>query len=281
MDFQQLTLMLREPFQEHSDIVCSYLADFGFTGFQEEDNKLFAFIPDKLFDEKEVAVLLEKLVELKTIEDTANVECIQEQNWNQLWERNYFQPIAIQDKVYVRGSFHEKDPRFETEIVIDPKMSFGTGHHQTTRMILEELLEMDCSGKTIMDMGTGTGILALYAVMKGAATPVYAVDIDSWSIENALENAEINGLKEQLVIKKGDVRALKKLGKTYDVFIANINLGVLLDDINTYIQYINKGGVLLLSGFLETDVPRIAKHLKREPEVFRKDGEWAMIGFIF
>jgi ribosomal protein L11 methyltransferase len=280
MDYQQLTVTLKEPYSAHSEIVCSYLADYGFTGFQEEDNKLLAFIPDNLFHEEEIEALLQKLVSLHTIEDTAGVEWIQDQNWNSLWERNYFQPIAIQDKVYVRGSFHEKDPAFETEIIIDPKMSFGTGHHQTTRMILEELIALDCSNKTVMDMGTGTGILALYAAIKGAAIPVYAVDIDSWSVDNAIENAEINGLTTKLVIKKGDVRMLKKLGVRYDVFIANINLGVLLDDIDTYLQYIPEGGSLLLSGFLETDVPKLVKHLGKEPVSKRIDGEWAMLRFI-
>ncbi len=278
-DHTQITLNILEPVQENVDIASAYLTSIGYVGFVEENNQLLAYIPVSEFDLETLNQLVSELSQKHIVELNFQMEQIEDKNWNEVWEQNYFQPIAIKDKLYVRGSFHPQAAHFEHEIIIDPKMSFGTGHHQTTKMILESLMEADLTGKSVMDMGTGTGILAIYAGQKGAGE-IIAVDIDDRSVENAVENFELNNFGNKIQVYKGDARILSKLGKSYDIFIANINLGVLLDDAELYEQHLNSGGELFLSGFLQSDIDVLKKTVPLRWIDTKTDGDWAMLRFI-
>jgi ribosomal protein L11 methyltransferase len=176
-------------------------------------------------------------------------EEIEQVNWNSEWEKN-FSPIQVDEKVSIRAPFHE-NPNLEYDIVIEPKMSFGTGHHETTHMMVQHLLDLDIKDKKTLDMGCGTGILAIFAEMKGAH-PIDAIDIDNWCYLNTVENVERNNCK-QISSFEGEASLLE--GKTYDLIIANINRNILLNDLDTYGACLNQGGTLLLSGFYAEDIP--------------------------
>ena len=179
------------------------------------------------------------------------VEEIEQVNWNEEWEKN-FEPIEVDDTCRVRAPFHEyRDVKYD--IVIEPKMSFGTGHHETTFMVIQHLLETDVVGKKTLDMGCGTAILAILAEMKGAQ-PIDAIDIDNWCYQNSIENAERNNC-HYISVYEGDASLLA--GKKYDVIIANINRNILLNDMQQYVDCLNSNGTLLLSGFYEEDIPFI------------------------
>ncbi len=171
-------------------------------------------------------------------------------NWNEEWEKN-FEPINVDDKVYIRAEFHDPNPELH-EIVITPKMSFGTGHHPTTHLMVQQMFQMDFHDKTVLDMGCGTSVLAIYAKQKGAKR-VVAIDIDEWSVENSIENAERN--KVELEISQGTADNLGH--ENYDIILANINRNILISDIPTYVSVLNEGGQLLLSGLCFFDVDDI------------------------
>jgi ribosomal protein L11 methyltransferase len=172
-------------------------------------------------------------------------------NWNEEWEKN-FEPIQVDDLVSIRAPFHE-NPNLKYDIVIEPKMSFGTGHHETTHMMVRHLLQLDLENKKVLDMGCGTGILAIFAEMKGAK-PLDAIDIDNWCYENSIENVTRNNC-ENISVYEGDATLL--VDKKYDVIIANINRNILLMDMKVYTNCLEAGGILLLSGFYEQDIPVI------------------------
>jgi ribosomal protein L11 methyltransferase len=277
MNYFKYVFSLSEPAKLNSEIVLGILSQYDFEGFEELQNQLVAFIPETVYPdlENEFITLLK---DLQVLEDYTK-ELVVEKNWNEEWEKNYFKPITIGKQLYVRSSFHEPKPSVEMEIIVDPKMSFGTGHHQTTKMILETLEGIGCQGKTIMDMGCGTAILAIYCAKKGAAR-LDAVDIDEWSVENALENIALNKVHSDIQVYKGDVRVLEQLNQTYDIFIANINLWVLLQDLKTYLSYLKPNAILLISGFLEENIPQILNELEIECEEIKVENSWCMMKFV-
>jgi ribosomal protein L11 methyltransferase len=175
---------------------------------------------------------------------------IEKQNWNAVWETNY-DPIRISDKVHIRASFHEPDPSVEMDIVINPKMSFGTGHHETTTLMVQAMLEISLAGKSVLDVGTGTGILAFIALKLGASR-VHGFDIDPWSVENSIENAALNNC-ESATFQEGTIR--DEPFTVYDVVLANINRNILLNELAEYVLRLKSGGILLLSGFYTEDIP--------------------------
>ena len=185
MNYLELQLRLSP---DYTDILTAELAELGFDSFVETDEGLNAYIIEPDFDEKAVQVLVAKYADQTAI--AYNVHSLEKRNWNAEWERDY-EPIEVASQVRVRASFHEKDARFRYDIVINPKMSFGTGHHETTAMMLEQQLALDFAGKTVLDVGSGTGILAILAAKMGAKA-VLAFDIEEWAVENARENAELN-----------------------------------------------------------------------------------------
>ncbi len=238
-----------EPKELGSEILIAELGELPFESFVESEFGVTAYIQKQLWNEH----ILDELFILQSPEFAISytIEEIEQVNWNEEWEKN-FEPIDVDGKCHVRAPFHPKT-NAEFDIVIEPKMSFGTGHHETTHMMIQHLLEMDVRGMKTLDMGCGTAILAILAEMKGAG-PIDAIDIDNWCYLNSIENAQRNNCT-QIAVYEGDATLLK--GKNYDLIIANINRNILLADMQSYVDCLNPNGVLLLSGFYNEDIPAI------------------------
>lgn len=235
------------PKEPATEILIAELGYAGFESFVENEEGVIAYIQKEEWDD----AILKDIFVLKSqeFEITYSFEEIAQVNWNSEWEKN-FNPIVVDEKVSIRAPFHE-DPNLEYDIVIEPKMSFGTGHHETTHMMVQHLLALDVKDKKTLDMGCGTGILAILAEMKGAK-PIDAIDIDNWCFLNSIENIQRNNC-QHITAYEGEVNLL--LGKKYDVIIANINRNILLNDMAVYSGCLKREGVLLLSGFYKKDIP--------------------------
>lgn len=233
------------PLNPWNEILMAELIEIGFDSFTEENEGILAYIQKDIFSEEQlenVGILHREDIQISfTYQEMPNI------NWNEEWEKN-FSPINVEDKVLIRAEFHDPDPTMH-EIVIQPKMSFGTGHHPTTHLMIQQMLEMDFEGKKVLDMGCGTSVLAIFAKQKGAAE-VTAIDIDEWSVENSIENAQRNGV--ELKISKGTAENLGN--EMFDIILANINRNILISDIPAYVSVLNNGGKLLLSGLCFFDV---------------------------
>ena len=241
---------------EQSDLLLAELNVIGFEGFEENDNSLKAFIPSADFDEAAVREIAE------THAVTFIKSEIEETNWNAVWESN-FQPVVVDDFVGIRADFHEPIAGVEHEIVITPKMSFGTGHHATTYMMIQQMREIDFIGKTVFDFGTGTGILAILAEKLGAAK-ILAIDYDEWSIANTAENLERNNCTKSTLQKADNAEGEEQ----FDIILANINKNVILDNFSTLVKQVAAGGTLLLSGLLIDDENDILSQASKFPLVF-------------
>ena len=233
------------PKEPATEMLIAQLGYVGFESFVEQDYGVTAYIQKQEWNSK----ILEDVFMLNSNEFNITFEYneIAQTNWNEEWEKN-FNPIQVDDLVSIRAPFHT-NPLLQFDIVIEPKMSFGTGHHETTHMMVQHLLALDLDTKKVLDMGCGTGILAIFAEMKGAK-PIDAIDIDSWCYENSLENIQRNNCNH-ITVYEGDASLLKE---KYDVIIANINRNILLSDMKTYTDCLNENGVLLLSGFYKEDI---------------------------
>ena len=240
---------LVEPKETGSEILIAFLGEKPFESFIETPNGFSAFIQKDLWTKN----ILDDITLLHSPEFTIShtIEEIDQVNWNEEWEKN-FEAIDVDGKCHVRAPFHPKT-NAEFDIVIEPKMSFGTGHHETTHMMIQHLLETNVTNMKTLDMGCGTAILAILAEMKGAK-PIDAIDIDNWCYLNSIENAERNNCTE-ITVYEGDAVLLKD--KKYDLIIANINRNILLNDMQHYVNCLNKNGILLLSGFYTEDIPFI------------------------
>ena len=234
------------PKEPATEILIAELGSIGFESFVENEKGVVAYIQEKDWNQN----ILDDIFVLNSEELSISYqkETIRQTNWNREWEKN-FNPIAVDGLVSIRAPFHE-NPKLKYDIVIEPKMSFGTGHHETTHMMIQHLLELDLKNKKVLDMGCGTGILAIFAEMKGAYE-IDAIDIDNWCYQNSIENCERNNCKN-IKVFEGDARLL--VNKKYDLIIANINRNILLNDIKTYVKNLNEEGVLLLSGFYKEDI---------------------------
>lgn len=248
MDFIQINVHCDPPF---GDILTAEMGELEFDSFVETEVGFEAYIPEDKFSHPALQVLFNDYRKQTRI--WYELKKIPKVNWNEEWEKNY-DPINVDDKIYVRATFHESQPQFPYEVVINPKMSFGTGHHETTHQMLALQFDIDHKGKQVLDVGSGTGILAIMAAKLGAAS-VAATDIDDWCIENSLDNFELNSVIPAF-IKKGTIRELA-LTETYDIVLANINTNVLLDEIPAYVRLLAQKGHLFLSGFYESDLPKI------------------------
>jgi len=238
-----------EPKELGSEILIAELGELPFESFVESEFGVTAFIQKQLWTES----ILEDVFVLNSPQFTISytIEEIDQVNWNEEWEKN-FDPIDVDGKCHVRAPFHPKT-NAEFDIIIEPKMSFGTGHHETTHMMIQHLLDMDVRNMKTLDMGCGTAILAILAEMKGAQ-PIDAIDIDNWCYLNSIENAERNNC-QQITVYEGDATLL--VDQKYDLIIANINRNILLNDMQRYVDCMNPNGGLLLSGFYEEDIPFI------------------------
>jgi ribosomal protein L11 methyltransferase len=264
-----------EPLQPGAEILIAELGYAGFESFVESDEGVTAYIQKADWN----AFILDDIDILKSKEFTITYEFkeIEQTNWNQEWERN-FSPIIVDELVSVRAPFHDK-PDTEFDLIIEPKMSFGTGHHETTHMMIQHILKNDFKDKTVLDMGCGTGVLAILAEKVGA-TQLDAIDIDNWCYLNSIENVERNNCKH-ISVYEGDVALLE--GKNYDAIIANINRNILLADIGAYAKCLNANGMLFLSGFYKEDIPLIEaecnRHMLKLNEIIER-GQWVSLKFI-
>ncbi len=264
-----------KPLQPGVDILIAELGEEGFESFVETVEGLSAYIQKKDWNEhilENIQILASKEFEISyTFEEIAPT------NWNKTWEQN-FKPITVDNVCSIRAPFHEK-PNTLYDIVIEPKMSFGTGHHETTKMMVQHILKNDFTNKSVLDMGCGTGILAILAEMKGAK-PIDAIDYDNWCYLNSLENVERNECKH-ITVLEGDATLLKH--RTYDIILANINRNILLKDIKIYAGCLNKNGMLFLSGFYREDIPVIEeecqKYMLKLVEVI-EENLWVALKFV-
>jgi ribosomal protein L11 methyltransferase len=237
------------PVQPGTEILIAELGYAGFESFVETDDGVKAYIQKGDWNKDILSDI--QILNSKEFVISHSITEIAQVNWNEEWEKN-FDPIRVEDRCIVRAPFHSKES-LEYEIVIEPKMSFGTGHHETTYMMLQHILENDFKTKSVLDMGCGTAVLAILAEMRGASK-IDAIDIDPWCFENSEENAERNNCKN-ITVALGDATVL--IGREYDVIIANINRNILLHDMETYRNCLGKGGELYLSGFYAEDLPVI------------------------
>ena len=264
-----------EPIVPGVEILIAELGFSGFESFVETENGLTAYIQKKEWHDGILNDI--QILSSNEFEISYTFEQIEETNWNAEWEKN-FNPIIIDNQCSVRAPFHEK-PNTEFDIVIEPKMSFGTGHHETTHMMIQHILKNDLKNKSVLDMGCGTGVLAILAEMNGAK-PIDAIDYDNWCYLNSLENVERNNCNNITVIE-GDSQMLG--GKSYDVILANINRNILLNDMETYVASLNKKGVLFLSGFYNDDVPIIKAECEKFKLKFEEKLEinnWVSLKFL-
>lgn len=237
------------PKEPATEILIAELGEVGFESFVENEFGVLAYIQKNDW----FKTILKDIFILNSGEFQIDFEHkeIAQTNWNEDWEKN-FEPIQVDNLVSIRAPFHE-NPNLKYDIIIEPKMSFGTGHHETTHMMIQHLLKLDLKNKKVLDMGCGTGILAIFAEIKGAK-PIDAIDIDEWCYTNSIENIERNNC-HHITVYQGDASLL--IDKKYDVIIANINRNILLADMKTYASCLDKNGILLLSGFYEDDLTMI------------------------
>jgi len=277
MNYLELRISLIPNTEINRDVISALLAEIGFESFVETETGLNAYIAEKSFSDIAVEEVL-KNFPLPDVAIKYEIEWIKSRDWNEEWEKNFFQPIVIQNQVIIHSSFHKDIPPFPYDIVIDPKMAFGTGHHSTTSMMVAYLLEQNLEGKSLLDMGCGTAVLAILAHKKGAK-PVTAIDNDEWAYENSLENIHINQASG-IQVKLGDANLLGK--ECYDYIFANINRNILLNDIPTYAACMNQGASLFMSGFYEEDLDSISDACQKQSlrlTGYKRDNRWVAAQF--
>lgn len=274
MNFIQVDFSF-EAFEEFmADILAAELAEIGFDSFVPCENGMQAFIPGIKFDENS----LKDAIDNYPLEVAISYEIVTvaSKNWNEEWEKHYFEPIVIGEECVIHSSFHKDIPVAKYDIIIDPKMSFGTGHHETTSLVIGEILKMNLTGKKVLDMGCGTAVLAILAAMRGASE-LLAIDIDSWCTENSLENIALNKVSG-IEVKLGGAELLD--GLHFDIILANINRNILLADMEKYAACLTTGGELYMSGFYKADIPVIEAELNRnglELIDFKEKNNWVVV----
>ena len=278
MKYVEVTFTARPCTEIVTDVLAALTAEIGFESFVPVEGGMQAYIQQSQFDEEALKAVLADFP-LPDIAITYTLAEPEDKDWNEEWEKNFFQPIVIGDRCVIHSTFHNDVPQAEYDIVINPQMAFGTGHHETTSLIIGELLDSDLQGKALLDMGCGTSILAILARMRGAS-PCTAIDIDEWCVRNSLENIELNGV-DNIAVSQGDASSLESKGP-FDMVIANINRNILLADMKHYIARMNPGAELLMSGFYIDDIPVIREEAERSGLDFvhhREKNRWAAVKF--
>ncbi|MEO8794008.1 MAG: 50S ribosomal protein L11 methyltransferase [Daejeonella sp.] len=244
MNYKELVFTLLNPEEYQHDLLIDSLSQIGFDTFEVTDFGFKAYIPAENFNEE---LLIESLSDYQEMFSFSyEINLIPHKNWNEVWESN-FEPLTISDKCYVRATFHPARPEFPYEIVIDPKMAFGTGHHQTTSMMIQWMLEDDFADKKVLDMGCGTGILAILAKKLGASK-ILAIDYDPLCFDSTIENTALNNTSDIKVLC-GSKEVIPN--EKFDIIIANINRNILLDQLDRYSEVLNDKGIIYLSGFYD------------------------------
>ncbi len=244
MKYLEIKFELPEEFR---DIIIAELSNYGFDTFLETSIGFNTYADNPELNLFPIEKVVNAYIDLCPI--TFETTTFPDKNWNEEWEKN-FEPIVVEEKCLVRAPFHKIEKSYSLEILIQPKMAFGTGHHSTTYLMIQEMMKMDLKGKSVLDLGSGTGILAIAAVKLGA-TKVWATDINEWSINNSQGNFELNGIKD-INLLCGQINELEIPGQ-FDFVLANINRNVLLDEISSYLPKMKENGYLILSGFFEED----------------------------
>ncbi len=269
MDFVEIDILCKEDLK---DILTAELCQMGYESFLETSNGFKAYQPEKNHN----PAMLSELQQRYVLNTSFKYRKLADKNWNEVWEKS-FEPIEIDGKCRIRASFHPAKNSLPFEIIIDPKMSFGTGHHETTRQMLSCQLSLDHSGKSILDIGCGTGILSILGEKKGAEQ-ILGLDIDPHAVSNTVKNMVLNNCRK-IKVKEGTVKDLPS-NRTFDMILANINRNVLLEEIDLYHQHLSNSGLLIISGFYTWDSPEIVK--KCEASTFKikeqtEENQWACL----
>lgn len=249
MDFTEINFTLSPDTSENREILISHLDDTGFEAYWEEDDVVHAYLPAENYNPDKLSSLSEKLNTLFLI--NYKTDKLEDKNWNELWESN-FDPVYINDRCIVRAPFHDPVPDIPYELIIKPQMSFGTAHHETTAMVLDLMTSMDLKNKDVLDMGSGTGVLAILAKIKGA-DKVVAVDNDEWAVRNTKDNIQKN--EQEIEVLQGDIDIINN--QQFDLILANINRNILLQHIPAYAEILAPKGTIIVSGFYTEDLDTI------------------------
>ncbi len=276
MEYIKINFKIEPDNELNREILIAELESEGFESFAETDKSVEAYMPTDLYSQ--TSVNYHQYFNDKPFSLDYSVEKIPDKDWNEVWEKNYFEPLLINDQCLIRAPFHTEYPRAKYEIIIEPKMAFGTGYHETTYLMISEILQIDLRGKSVLDMGCGTGILGIMASLKGAAS-ITCIDIDEWSYRNTLENSSYNHISN-INVKLGGAELLKD--HKFDLILANIHRNVLLHDMSTYRDSLNNNGQLLISGFYQNDLPALnqkANSLGLELTGLTEKNQWIALKF--
>ncbi len=278
MEYKALYFKLDNTSSALKEIIIAELDYIGFEGFLETEDGVVAYIPLQDFKKinLEEAEFYKNPIFSKLI---IKEEFILEKNWNELWESSY-EPVVIKDECLIKAPFHGDLPGYKYEILIEPKMSFGTGHHDTTALVIEEILAMDFNNKTVLDIGCGTGILSILAAKKGARS-IVAVDINEHAYKNTVENIKRNSVKN-ISVHEGDISLV--MNEKFNIILANLQLNILLQDIRYYKSLLLVGGILVLSGIYKKDIPQIKEECFKyslKYVSFKEKNNWVSVKFIF
>jgi len=272
MEYTEVDIRLKSvnPF---ADIIVARLNEIDFESYAEDENGIKAYVQTLLLNENAVKEIISEVAEL--CELTFSISKVKQENWNKQWESN-FEPVVINDKCVIRAHFHQPIPDVDLEIIITPKMSFGTGHHETTSLVMSEMFSLDFNNKSVLDMGCGTGVLAILASKLGANSLV-GIDFDEWAVENAEENSVLNSI-DNIDYIHGDADAIGDA--TFDIIVANINRNIILQDIEKYVGAMNEKSEIIFSGFLKEDIPLIlekSEQLGLDLVVSKNKNKWQML----
>lgn len=279
MKYFEVTFSVNPCNETVTDILSALTAEIGFESFVECEGGMQAYVQQSLFDEDALKSIIADFPIPET-EITYTITEPEDKDWNEEWEKNFFQPIVIEDRCVIHSTFHKDYPKAEYDIVINPQMAFGTGHHETTSSILGELLDADLKGKSVLDMGCGTSILAILASMRGA-DHVTAIDIDDWCVNNSKDNIALNNINN-ITVELGDASLLEGR-KPFDVIIANINRNILLNDMAAYTACMHKGSEIYMSGFYVQDIDAIrskGESLGLKFVHYREKNNWVAVKLI-
>ena len=279
MKYLEVTFTVTPTSETANDIIAALAAELGFESFVESPQGTIGYVPAHLFDEQALTDALTDFPMPDTHITFTSCE-MEDKNWNEEWEKNFFEPIVVDSRCVIHSTFHKDYPKADFDIIINPQMAFGTGHHQTTRLIISYLLDINLQDKTVLDMGCGTSILAILASMRGAKT-LTAIDIDEWCVNNSIDNLALNHINN-IKVFQGDASSLASEGP-FDIIIANINRNILLADMQYYVARMNEGAEIYFSGFYEIDLPLIqaeAERLGLRYLSHRVEKEWTAAQFV-
>ena len=280
MKYLELDFIISPYSRDAADILMALVADAGLESFVDTPQGVKGYVQTGLF-ERSVLDSLTDIFPMDGVKVTYRLAEAEDKNWNEEWEKNFFQPIVIGDRCVIHSTFHNDVPQAEYDIVINPQMAFGTGHHETTSLIIEELLDSELKDKSLLDMGCGTSILAILARMRGAR-PCTAIDIDEWCVRNSIENIELNHV-DDIAVSEGDASSLAGKGP-FDVIIANINRNILLNDMKQYVACMHTNSELYMSGFYIDDIAAIREEAEKNGLTFvhyKEKNRWAEVKFIY